>query len=372
MRKILPVILVILSLCAASCDRFGDRLVNWKFYRPVKDPAVKTRTYVYSHKRGDDGRRLHLDVYHSPASTWDGPRPILISVHGGGWNSVADRTVQSQMWMRFFAREGYVCVSIDYREGLERVCKGKDGLTDHSVTSCLDYALGMALEDVFDATAFVVEKIAPKYGADPSKIVIMGGSAGAINSLTAENLICNGDQLAAGHLPEGFNYAGIISNAGAIYKDGTDSVSWERKPCPILFFHGDSDIFVPYGSMGSAGFKEVMDSLRLITDKVKDVYVDESHPSMFWGPAAIIPSLEKVGASYRLFTFPEADHTISMLPCYTDLGRMKTFIEENVLGGIPVQEIVNPANDDGEPRNQKWLLSHIDFLKDFRKLDSVF
>ena len=75
-----------------------------------------------------------------------------------------------------------------------------------------DNAVNIAVEDLFSATLFVLEN-AEQWQIDTEKIITSGSSAGAISVLQAENAICNRTSSAA-VLPQGFNYAGVISYAG--------------------------------------------------------------------------------------------------------------------------------------------------------------
>lgn len=80
--------------------------------------------------------------------------------------------------------------------------------------------ISMAVEDLYDATAFIVDK-ADEWGIDSSQIVACGSSAGAITVLHGEYALCNASPLVQ-HLPVGFRYAGIVSFAGAIFEMGEE------------------------------------------------------------------------------------------------------------------------------------------------------
>ena len=101
----------------------------------------------------------------------------------------------------------------------------------------------MAVEDLYDATAFIVDK-ADEWGIDSSQIVACGSSAGAITVLHGEYALCNASPLVQ-HLPAGFRYAGIVSFAGAIFEMG-EELRWASQPAPMMLFHGDADANVPY------------------------------------------------------------------------------------------------------------------------------
>ena len=77
--------------------------------------------------------------------------------------------------------------------------------------------------------------------------------------------ICNGHPLARQKLPQDFNYAGVISYAGAIF-DTQEELRWAKTPAPMMLFHGDADRNVPYDAVlydgnGFFGSKHIADML---------------------------------------------------------------------------------------------------------------
>ena len=200
---------------------------------------ITRKTYVYSIKGNDT---LHLDVYTNNSITTKDLRPVMIYVHGGGFSAGSRKNAAQELFSRHFTEQGFVSVCMDYRLGLtpDNTYNLK-GLND---------VVRIANEDIVSATTFILSK-ADELQLDPSTILISGGSAGAIACLTIENDICNHIDYTKA-LPKGFNYAGIISHAGAIPIDG-DTLVWAEKPCPILFFHGDKDNAVPFDKADIAG-----------------------------------------------------------------------------------------------------------------------
>jgi len=86
-----------------------------------------------------------------------------------------------------------------------------------------------------------------------------------VTVLQAEHAISNGTYDVANKLPAGFNYAGIISFAGAIFVPQGE-VTWAKAPCPVMMLHGDADLQVPYdrlvfGDMGFYGAKSIAETL---------------------------------------------------------------------------------------------------------------
>lgn len=101
-----------------------------------------------------DGVPLSLDVYQPPS----GNRfPIVMQIYGGSWQRGSP---QSQEWFaRHFAQRGYLVVAIDYRHAPEWIWPEQ-------------------ILDVRTALYWVSEKSAA-FGGDPSRIVVVGRSAGA-------------------------------------------------------------------------------------------------------------------------------------------------------------------------------------------------
>ena len=101
-----------------------------------------------------DGVPLSLDVYQPPAN---GSFPIIMQIYGGSWQSGSP---SSQEWFaRHFAQRGYVVVAIDYRHAPEWIWPEQ-------------------IVDVRTALYWVSQD-AHKFGGDPSRIVVVGRSAGA-------------------------------------------------------------------------------------------------------------------------------------------------------------------------------------------------
>ena len=77
-------------------------------------------------------------------------------------------------------------------------------------------AVDMAVEDLYDATSFIVGQ-ARAWGLDPSAVVASGSSAGAITVLQGEYERCTGSALSR-RLPEGYNT--MLTGNGANLSQG--------------------------------------------------------------------------------------------------------------------------------------------------------
>ncbi len=183
----------------------------------------------------------------------------------GGAFARGSRDVPKYMpYFEYLVANGYTVVSIDYRLGLKEASQ-QQGLSQEQFAGAFINAVDMAVEDLFDATRYVLDH-AYEWNIDKNCIIANGSSAGAVTVLQAEHAICNGTYNVMQKLPANFNYAGIISFAGGIFlPQGT--LQWNKKPCPVMMFHGDADLQVPYDrltyqSLGLYGAKSIAASLR--------------------------------------------------------------------------------------------------------------
>jgi len=117
-------------------------------------PATETVTFAPD---------LHLDVWRPGAAATVGARPAVVRVHGGGW--VAGGRGEMPAWTAWLNDRGYVVFDIDYR--LAPPPRWHE-----------------AAADVAAAVGWVVEHH-ESYGVDPSRITLMGHSAGGHVALLA-------------------------------------------------------------------------------------------------------------------------------------------------------------------------------------------
>lgn len=156
-----------------------------------------------------EGRvRLRLDVYR-PREAPDGPLPAVVQVHGGGWIA-GSRLEQGIPLLNHLAANGWVGFNVDYR--LSPLAT----LPEHVI-------------DVKRAIAWV-RRNAERFGVDPARVAITGGSAGG--HLTALAALTAGDR----SLQPGFEDAdtsvlaavpfyGVYDmlDSGAVYYEGLRS-----------------------------------------------------------------------------------------------------------------------------------------------------
>lgn len=247
--------------------------------------GVKVTTYQFAEK---EGQALNMDVY-VDSTAWkdEALHPVFIFSFGGSWEHGTRK--DGKAILEDFARHGYLSVGIDYRLGVRKAKEQGVQVNAETFGQVYSNAIAMGIEDLFDATAYVISH-AGEWKVDPQRIVVCGSSAGAINTLTAEYLICNNHPLASQHLPEGFNYAVAIPLAGGVWIMDTDSLVWQKKPCPILAYHGTKDQLVPYGNIVLAG-----------------------GAGGGFGPDYFIPQLKQMQVPYLFHSYKDCDHIIAMI-----------------------------------------------------------
>ena len=121
--------------------------------------TVGPSTYRYAERAGSPAGRTSLDVYLPEGC---GPAPVLMWVHGGGWRTGDKRAGAVAQKAAFANGLGAALVAVNYR-----LSSPDNGVRwpDHG-------------QDVAAAVAWVVEQGAA-HGLDPSRLVLVGHSAGA-------------------------------------------------------------------------------------------------------------------------------------------------------------------------------------------------
>ena len=281
-------ITILLSVCwlCAGTQAFSQELTPYK-------------TLKFAQK---DTSALYMDVYKpaegSVTEIDDRKKPTILYIFGGGFMEGNRRDGTAMEWFRDLTGAGYSVVAIDYRLGL----KGVRGVTASEFTVLLDRAIHIAVEDLFSATSYLIAH-KDELGIDHSNIVVAGSSAGAITSLQAEYEICNRTACAS-VLPADFNYAGVMSFAGAVLIKG-DVLEYSHKPCPTLLMHGTKDDIVPYEVTSYAGYS-------------------------FCGSSFIAKALSDNSHDYRIYRYLGNNHTVAGFMHFT-LDLEKDFLERNVM-----------------------------------------
>jgi dienelactone hydrolase len=212
--------------------------------RPAGDGQLRYRDQVFSGVTvtpditygsaiGIDGNpeTLKLDLY-QPTGDTISKRPAIVWIHGGGF-TMGDKSSGAGM-ASFYAKLGYVAVSINYRLLSPTGCGGNPDPTP----TCVNAALGAQ----HDAQAAVrwLRANASTYRIDTTRIASAGASAGAVTSLLVDwRPEDPGDSGNPG--PSSKIRAAVSVSGGA---PNNDFITADDGPA--LFIHGTEDNVVPY------------------------------------------------------------------------------------------------------------------------------
>jgi len=239
--------LVFVAFCVKAQDT--ETTDTTKAPAKVKVPANYTSQIdvVYSKVNGWDGR---MDLY--LPSKDKGPSPVMINIHGGGWNKGRK---EDQSGFSAFFKKGYLVANVEYR------------LVQTAPAPA-------AVQDIRCALIYIIEH-AKELNVDVNKIVIMGSSAGAHLALMG-GLLAN-DHRFDTNCPTNkvVKVAAIISQSGITdvwdwahgphhtsksatmwldqrasdqpFAQSVSPLTYVKKDSPPTFVvHGDADPIVPY------------------------------------------------------------------------------------------------------------------------------
>ncbi|HUH74226.1 MAG TPA: alpha/beta hydrolase [Chitinophagales bacterium] len=192
---------------------------------------------------------LKIDIYTPQGDDQSKGRPCIIFYYGGAWASKMKQgfdVFNSELAMR-----GYVAISGDYRVGFKQsnvalLCIG-------DIETNMTEAAFRAFQDT-KALIRHVRANAEKYGIDPNKIYVAGGSAGGANALGAtyfeDNEVPDYIRKSIGGLESIGRYQnvsskpnGVITLAGPLM--GPPSAI-EKQNVPIYLLQGQCDELIPW------------------------------------------------------------------------------------------------------------------------------
>lgn len=235
----------------------------------VKPPATKARTKAKVHtpdhvdKLGANlhatrivtykhlpSRELTLHVFEPEGFKTADRRPCYIVIHGGGW--AGGLPARMYPFAAHFAKLGMVGISVEYR-----LLKSGSGNT---VFDCV--------KDGRSAVRYV-RKHAAKFGIDPQKIVVSGGSAGghvAVGTALLDDVNEGGEDTSVSPMPNALILLfPVIDTSPEGYGQAKIGTRWkELSPVdhvksgipPTITFHGTGDTVTPFA--GAKRFHEEM------------------------------------------------------------------------------------------------------------------
>lgn len=249
--------------------------------------------FLNSLKRSD--LDLDMDIY-IPKDDTLSKRPLMMFIHGGAFFIGDKATIPYQKWCSHFASLGYVCVSINYRMGFRINSKA------------IERTAYQATQDAHAAMRYIVSK-KDIYRIDTDNLFVGGASAG---SITAMNLTYMRNEnrpessysslfmedlgpleTSGNNIYNKFKIKAVANMWGSIY----DLEILRNSNTPIISFHGDEDIILPY----RFGYP-----FRAIGEFQK-VFFDE-----MYGSSYIHEKAQELGIRSELHTFHGQGHALHL------------------------------------------------------------
>ncbi len=169
MKKKYLVWLFILILVLDACKKESS-----KSQSSNSSLTYTKETISYKQVPGVNQNLLNLDIYFDTKKL--SPKPVIIWIHGGGW-CLGDKTNQMDNKKYLFASLGYILVSINYRLSP----------FPYQINNPDRIKFPVHNTDIADAIKWIYDNIS-QYGGDPTKIILLGHSAGAhLVALTGTN-----------------------------------------------------------------------------------------------------------------------------------------------------------------------------------------
>lgn len=242
-------------------------------------------------------RSEKMDAY-LPPNTFKRPVPAVLFIHGGGWRNGDKANEREVRIATTLAENGYAVFSINYKMNI--------GERDAANKLHLSYvAWPQNFYDCKSALRFLRAE-ATRFGVDPARIGVMGGSAGAhlamLVGLTINHEEFNRQGL---YLDQSNSVACVVDLYGIPDLRGrkvtpfTGSefnrvAAYEEKASPVIYLTKETPpFFIAHGT----------------ADKV--IPVEESR--------TLAKSLESLGVPYEYIEIPEAPHAFDLQPPQKDL-----------------------------------------------------
>jgi len=258
-------------------------------------------TYNYQSIHNDS---LQLDWYKHNDFKNDSLQPVLILMHGGSFMYGSKQSDYCLKFANDWTQKGFQVVSIQYRLTL----LGKSFHCDLPKQKKIE-TFQEATYDLWKGTNKVIE-LSSINNIDTSKIIIAGVSAGAEAVLNAAFMPMEQYQF-KNILPKNFNYAGVISYAGAVA-----DTNWitNKTAIPALLFHGSCDVYVPHRT-------------------APHHYCKQNTPGalMLSGSVDIANRLKNLNMPYYLYLECESGHSVCKTPIWNQFEDTYNFVNKVII-----------------------------------------
>ncbi|OWP76246.1 alpha/beta hydrolase [Flavobacterium oreochromis] len=194
-----------------------------------------------------------MDLYLPPNANPSKKQPLLIMIHGGGYESGDKKAWENEAYT--YSRAGYICASLNYR------------LTQNGGNQTPElrlYTVQCALEDIQNGIRFL-KKNSDIYYIDTTRTIVFGGSAGGglslTNAIEYDAVIGINDHPGISSKTEG-----SISTGATLINDDPASMQttlhYDRFDSPVLLFHAKEND----SSTGATWTKNVISTQELINN----------------------------------------------------------------------------------------------------------
>jgi len=222
--------------------RYRDKVFN--------DYNVESEVFLTGVPTWNGGKtNLKIDVYTPKGDDQTKGRACIIFYYGGAWASKMKQGIE--VFNSEFAMRGYVAITGDYRVGFKQsngalLCIG-------NFKETMPEAAFRAFQDT-KALIRHVRANADKYGIDPDKIYVSGGSAGGANALGATYFeddevpsdiarSIGGLESIGGYQNVSSKPNGVITLAGPLMGTPNDI---EKQNVPVYLLQGQCDELIPW------------------------------------------------------------------------------------------------------------------------------
>lgn len=340
MKKTFTLLVIALSVIQLQAQRYKDKL----FTTVLMDSVL----YGNADNWNNTPQELMMNIFQPEGDTAT-RRPLLVLAHGGSFINGSRYALDVTYLCNEFAKRGYVCVSIQYRLGID--------ISKFFLTPGPQFA-NAVWRGTLDGRAAVryLRAHADSLGIDTAQIYIGGVSAGGVLGLH-EAFLDVSSEVAAANPPidtasigggieglsgtpgESWRVKGVISLCGAI-----GDVSWmnNNRDVSIFSVHGTNDQTVPYKTDYFTAFSTKVAKLSgsFAVDSMAKVYGMKSVLYTFVG-APHVPFSPGVGTTASSTAYMDTTETLLRDFLVDDLNR-KVGLSEMLIAS-DVKLYPNPA-----------------------------
>ncbi|MCX6226326.1 MAG: alpha/beta hydrolase [Bacteroidia bacterium] len=265
-----------------------EELINKTPAIPENIEEIKNIEY-----KNINGKSLQLDIYRP--KNLNKPAPLLVFIHGGAWKG--GNRADYLIYLVDFAKRGYITATVSYRL-----------LKDGPYPDCA--------EDITDAVRWFYNN-GEKYGYDPDRIALVGGSAGAHLALLAAygwgKHAVNSDST---EVPENSHRIKAVVD---IYGPVDLTTEYARNQTLVTSFIAHSFKETPelYRQASPINYLDKTDPPTMILHGTSDELVPISQSDML---KALLDSLGVPNVYYRVPLWP---HTMDIVKRVNDFSQLK-------------------------------------------------